>query len=222
MPVRGDVNLRLELRYNDRAPPGCVHHTESCDSGRNRGSRKYRLRTSRRNRSHPARLVTTGGSSHVVRKPAAGETRIPQIHNREPSSVEEVPAAERETEGRLRNVVPAIASALRPGAMIGRPVLRTALLEGRVPWAVRYTLLRLLLPGLLSMLLWLLEGLACLSSCFPPSSPFCAYTEKHGDPGYFDEFMFVATVAVTRASVKGVFRPSIHRGHHVQRNPPTR
>jgi len=117
--------------------------------------------------------------------------------------VEEVPAAERETEGRLRNVVPAIASALRPGAMIGRPVLRTALLEGRVPWAVRYTLLRLLLPGLLSMLLWLLEGLACLSSCFPPSSPFCAYTEKHGDPGYFDEFMFVSYCCSYQSLGKG-------------------
>jgi len=46
---------------------------------------------------------------------------------------EEMPAAEREHEGALRNVVAAVAPALRPTAMVGGPVLGAVLLEGSVP-----------------------------------------------------------------------------------------
>jgi hypothetical protein len=43
--------------------------------------------------------------------------------------MEEVPTAEVEAEGGLRDEETAVASALRPVAMVGGPVLRTALLE---------------------------------------------------------------------------------------------
>ena len=61
------------------------------------------------------------------------ETRIPHIHTGECVETEEMPAAEREHEGALRNVVAAVAPALRPTAMVGGPVLGAVLLEGSVP-----------------------------------------------------------------------------------------
>jgi hypothetical protein len=65
--------------------------------------------------------------------PAVLETRVPQIHHRARPEPEVVLAAEIEAEGLLRNVGTAVASALRPGAMVGGPPLCAILLEGVVP-----------------------------------------------------------------------------------------
>ena len=70
---------------------------------------------------------------HQERKSAVLETRIPQIHNWLRANAEEVLAAERETESVLRHVVTAVASALRPTPMVGRPPLGAILLPGIVP-----------------------------------------------------------------------------------------
>lgn len=64
------------------------------------------------------------------RKPSVGEARVPHIHTRKPAETEEMSAAEREAEGRLRDIVTAVASALRPVAVVGGPVLGAVLLEG--------------------------------------------------------------------------------------------
>jgi hypothetical protein len=67
------------------------------------------------------------------RKPAVLETRVPQIHNRARAEAEQVLAAEIEAEAVLRDVVTAVASALRPRAMVGGPPLGAILLPGIVP-----------------------------------------------------------------------------------------
>src|ERR1019366_5096877 len=110
---------------------------------------------------------------------AVPEARISHVHNGAGSHAEEVPAAETEIEGGLRNVVTAVASALLPGAMVGRPVSGAILLPGvlRLPTAALLYPSPLLLPrsglllvalglhlrgalllglGLLGALLWLL------------------------------------------------------------------
>jgi hypothetical protein len=46
---------------------------------------------------------------------------------------ESVPAPKIETEAVLRNVITTIASALRPRAMVGGPMLRAILLPGSMP-----------------------------------------------------------------------------------------
>jgi hypothetical protein len=67
------------------------------------------------------------------RIPAILETRIALINNRSRAEAEEVLASEIEIEAGLRNVITAVASTLRPGAMIGGPVLGPILLPGIVP-----------------------------------------------------------------------------------------
>ena len=67
------------------------------------------------------------------RKPAVLETRIPEVHNGARAEAEEVLGAEIETEAVLRDVVTAVASALRPAPMVGRPAPGTTLLPGIVP-----------------------------------------------------------------------------------------
>jgi len=62
------------------------------------------------------------------RKAAVRETRIPHVHRRA-GHPEIVLTSEIETEAVLRNEVTAIASTLRPSAMIAVPVLSTILLE---------------------------------------------------------------------------------------------
>jgi hypothetical protein len=64
------------------------------------------------------------------RKPIVVETRIPLIDYRTGVEAEEVLAAEVDIEAGLWHVVTAVASALRPGAMIGGPVLGAILLPG--------------------------------------------------------------------------------------------
>ena len=61
------------------------------------------------------------------------EARIPQIHDRLRANAEGVLGSEIEAEGVLRNVVTAVASALRPGAMVGGPPLGAILLPGIMP-----------------------------------------------------------------------------------------
>ena len=82
------------------------------------------------------------------RVPAVPEARISHVHNGAGSHAEEVPAAETEIEGGLRNVVTAVASALLPGAMVGRPVSGAILLPGvlRLPTAALLYPSPLLLP----------------------------------------------------------------------------
>lgn len=63
------------------------------------------------------------------REPAVRETRIAHVHIRHPAKPEEMAAAEREAEGRLGDVVTAIASALSPVAMVRGPVLGAVLLK---------------------------------------------------------------------------------------------
>ena len=79
---------------------------------------------------------------------AVPEARISHEHNGAGSHAEEVPAAETEIEGGLRNVVTAVASALLPGAMVGRPVSGAILLPGvlRLPTAALLYPSPLLLP----------------------------------------------------------------------------
>ena len=67
------------------------------------------------------------------RIPAVLETRIALIHNRARVQTEEVLVAEIETEAVLRHVVAAIASALRPGSMVGLPAPGAILLPAIVP-----------------------------------------------------------------------------------------
>ena len=67
------------------------------------------------------------------RKAAVLETRIPNVHRGAAADAEEVLAAEIETEGLLRNIVTAIASALRPRAMLVLPLPGSILLPGFVP-----------------------------------------------------------------------------------------
>ena len=71
--------------------------------------------------------------NHQERKSAVLKTRISQIHNWLRANAEEVLAAERETESVLRHVVTAVASALSPAPMVGRPALGAILLPGIVP-----------------------------------------------------------------------------------------
>ncbi|HME06117.1 MAG TPA: hypothetical protein VKG25_03670 [Bryobacteraceae bacterium] len=71
-------------------------------------------------------------------------------------------ATEINTEGLLRNVVAAIPPTLRPGAMVGGPVLGAILLPGVVPLPAAWLLpSALLLPSLCLLLrsLWLLRTL---------------------------------------------------------------
>src|ERR1039458_2534238 len=79
---------------------------------------------------------------------ALEEARITHVHNGATSHAEEVLAAETEIEAGLRNVVTAVASALLPGAMVGRPVLGAILLPGvfRLPTAALLYPSPLLLP----------------------------------------------------------------------------
>ena len=58
------------------------------------------------------------GIHHQERKSTVLETRVPQIHHWLRTNAEEVLAAEIETEGTLGDVGTAVASALRPGAMV--------------------------------------------------------------------------------------------------------
>src|ERR1017187_10156000 len=90
---------------------------------------------------------------------AVEEARISHVHNGAASHAEEVFAAETEIEAGLRNVVTAVASALLPGAVVGRPVLGAILLPGtfRLPTAALLYPSPLLLPrtGLLLVALGL-------------------------------------------------------------------
>src|ERR1019366_7356031 len=90
---------------------------------------------------------------------AVEKARISHVHNGASSHAEEVLAAETEIEGGLRNIVTAVASALLPGAMVGRPVLGAILLPGvfRLPTAALLYPSPLLLPrsGLLLVALGL-------------------------------------------------------------------
>ena len=90
---------------------------------------------------------------------AVEKARISHVHNGASSHAEEVLAAETEIEAGLRNVVTAVASALLPGAMVGRPVLGAILLPGifRLPTAALLYPSPLLLPrsGLLLVALGL-------------------------------------------------------------------
>ena len=71
------------------------------------------------------------------REAAVEETRISHIHYGAGSHAEEVLAAETEIEAILGDVVPAVTSALLPGAMVGRPPLGATLPPGivRLPTA---------------------------------------------------------------------------------------
>ena len=69
---------------------------------------------------------------HQERIPAVFKSRISQVHHGQNADAKGVPAAEIEAEAILRNVVTAVAPALRPGAMVAGPVLRAILSEGRV------------------------------------------------------------------------------------------
>jgi hypothetical protein len=107
------------------------------------------------------------------RKAAVREARIPHIHRGAAVHPEPVLTTEIEAEAVLRNVVAAIASALRPGAMLAFPALSTTLLPSAValPAALLHpsslllprdclllgTARLLLLPGLLGMLFLLLS-----------------------------------------------------------------
>jgi hypothetical protein len=64
---------------------------------------------------------------------AVRETRIAHVDRRETPDAEPMVTAEIETEAGLRNVVAAIASTLRPAAMIARPASSTILLPGAMP-----------------------------------------------------------------------------------------
>ena len=72
------------------------------------------------------------GIQEHERKAAVREARIPHV-DRGGAHSEPMLTPERETEAVLRNVVTAIASPLRPGAMLAGPVLRTILLQRTMP-----------------------------------------------------------------------------------------
>ena len=82
------------------------------------------------------------------RIPAVGEARIAQVHGGAILYAERVLPPKREIEGGLRNIVAAVAPALRPSPMIAGPVLRAILLERSMalPAAIPHPAL-LLLPG---------------------------------------------------------------------------
>jgi hypothetical protein len=67
------------------------------------------------------------------RKPAVIETRIPLIDDRYRLQTKGVVKPEIEAEAVLRDVIPPIASALRPGAMFGGPPVGAIRLPGTVP-----------------------------------------------------------------------------------------
>ena len=67
------------------------------------------------------------------RIPAILKARISQIHFRTAAEAEGMAGAEIQAKGVLRNVVTAVATALRPATMVGRPVLSPILLKAVVP-----------------------------------------------------------------------------------------
>ena len=109
------------------------------------------------------------GIQEHERRAAVREARIPHVDGRLNMHPKPVFTPEMETELGLRNVVTAITSTLRPGAMVAAPVLRTILLPCTMPLPgaalqpsplllprdclLPRTLRLLLLPGLLDLLL---------------------------------------------------------------------
>ena len=103
------------------------------------------------------------------RIPAIGEPGIAQVHGGAVLHAERVLVPKGEREGVLRNVVAAVAAALRPSAVIAGPILCTILLERSVSLpaaSLRPALLLLpvgcLLPGALGLLLYALRLLLLL------------------------------------------------------------
>jgi hypothetical protein len=73
------------------------------------------------------------GIQEQERRTAVRKARIPHVDRRLILHPERVVTPKIETEGVLRNVVTAITSTLRPGAMVASPVLRTILLPRAMP-----------------------------------------------------------------------------------------
>lgn len=72
------------------------------------------------------------GSHQQERESVVLETRIAKAHHRKPFHAEMVPPSKVKVEGKLRNVIAAVAATLRPSPTIGRPVLGTILLKRTV------------------------------------------------------------------------------------------